>query len=520
MTLTRNDFKGLLDSVDQLEARRKRIEELRQTYIEALQKDDAAKQSTAIEEAAKEGVELFQHLPLSELREVEQVRKLAGKLAENKGVLADGKTLVALKDVNVDDLLKKLGELERVIQQLKTALSAAEPVKTAAETGRKQLADLSTALEMESVVLERLLAKASAWQAHARVRDALLRLNTSSFKDYALNAAQWLDDAVKALQLLPASSDEQQVLGSQVTKARTQHNFLAGQWNYLEVKPRLEQLEVALDAGQKLPVEDLTWLNSVVQGAPDLPPPLTRLLARASQAAPAQAAGFGEISTAWWGQWQRIAGHTGNNAFSDKRGLLDKLDKEIADPKSSADWTGADRDLWRVWRGRISQAQEMVESLKWYLSTPAPSFEEQHYDSAWRTLGHWLEHAPDEVFCLFADEWLTAHKMMGDWDEAIIQRRIARERRAKQQALAEALRLRLGPGPESEKERAGKKQKRGLALIRQMAAPPPAGPQMAPAAAPPPTSLSYGTGDYYGGASDPYPRPSTDDISTQRQSGG
>ncbi len=535
MTPTREEFRGLLASMDQLEERRRRIEELRKTYFAALQDGDAKRQTDIISDAAREGVELFQYLPLNDVREVEQIEKLARKLSENKRVLEDGKTLVALKDTNVDDLLKKLGELEQVIYKLRDALSAADPVKASAEAKQKELAALGVALGSGSETLKGLSREAEGWNVYALVQDALLRLNTSSFKDYAQNAAQWLDDAVKALQLSSTSSDRQ-TLESQVNKARTQHDFLTERWNDNEVKPKLEQLETDLDAGRTLSVEDVTWLNRLVQGARDLPPPVVRLLARANQAASAKVGGFSDLSSAWWGQWQRIPQQQGPKAFSEKQQLLANLDKTLSESKQAGELTGGDRDLWRLWRVRAGQAKEMAESLRPFLpqlsataavagqagaqiARTAPAFRDEEYDAAWRVLGRWLEQAPDEVFCLLADEWLAAHKLLCAWDEELITRRTARLRKAKQEAKVKEMRASLAPSQDRERQRAAEKRKRGLDLIKQMVEPISAGLHSEGVPAQPAVYPNASTGSHYGMTETPYPYTPTGYTGSQRQSG-
>jgi hypothetical protein len=476
VTPTSYEFRGLLDSVSQLQERRRRIEALRQMYVDALQAGDTATQTQVIADAGKEGVELFQHLPLSELNEVKQIEKLASTLAANKEVLDSGRNLVLLKDIDVAALLLKLDELQRTNRLLEAALIASTAVAVNARTQQRELADLDSSLGSESSKLGDLTGKAAALLVCARVQDTLLRLRTAPVTSYMQNAPQWFQNADDALQpLLADSPDIGRALKDQLADARSQYGALARLESDDMVK-KLRRIESTLDAGQAPSTDDVNWLDRLVQDNANLPPVIVRLLARTGLAKPAESSRFGELSAKWWGEWQRISAQKGIIAPTEKERLLGELDKSITDLKQSANLTGTDLELWRLWRVRVGQAQEMAESLKPYLSHPAPVFDEQKYDPAWRVLGRWLEQAPDEVFCLFAGEWLDAHENLQSWNEEIINRRIAKEKKAKQQAMADEMRARLAPVRQSETERARKKQERGLALVRQMTESPKAGP--------------------------------------------
>ena len=476
MTPTSHEFRGLLDSVSQLQERRRRIEALRQMYVDALQAGDTAKQTQAIDDAAKEGVELFQHLPLSELNEVKQIEQLAITMAANKGVLEQSRDLLALKDVDVAILLDKLGALQRANDALKLALAASVLVIGSAQERQRKLADLDAFLGTESDKLGVLTRKVEALLVCARVQDVLLRLRTAPVTSYMQNAPQWLQNAEGALQpLLADSPDTSRALKDQIADARSQYGALV-RLQSDDMVNKLRRIESTLDAGQVPSAEDVNWLDRLVQDNANLPPVIVRLLVRTGQAKPAESSRFGELSAKWWGEWQRISEQKGIMAPTEKERLLGELDKSITDLKQSANLTGTDRELWRLWSVRVGQAHEMAESLQPYLSHPAPVFDEQKYDPAWRVLGRWLEQASDEVFCLFAGEWLTAHENLQSWNEEIINRRIAKEKKAKQQAMADEMRARLAPAQQSEKERASKKQARGLALIKQMTESPKAGP--------------------------------------------
>lgn len=479
MTPTKSEFMGLLDSMGQLQERRKLIEGLRKTYIEALEAGDTTKQAQALNDAVKEGVELFQHLPLSELREVKQIEKLASKLAENKSVLEDGKTLIALKDTNVDDMLKTLEKLRGVIGDLQNAISFAGRLSDEAETRKPQLSSLCGSLEDENRKLSDLVKEARGGLVHSRVQDALLRLDSASLKDYAQNAPKWLGAADDALQQLPTSSDERRALDSQIARARNQYEALMKLRSDPEVERKLDQIEFGLATHQTPSAEDVGWLNGLIQGIPDLPAPMVRLLAPANQAESAGSSRFGELSAAWWGEWQRIAEMKGPNAFAEKRRMLTDFSQRIEDPRQTVELAGADRDLWYLWRTRVGQAQEMVASLRPFMPSPAPNApgfwlfqNEQEYVDGWWRIGRWLERATDEVFALLAEEWLAAYRSMcGLWDEEIVLRRTAKLSGTKRQAKIAEMRESLRPYQESESLRFSEKRERGLNLIRQMARP-------------------------------------------------
>jgi hypothetical protein len=267
---------------------------------------------------------------------------------------------------------------------------------------------------------------------------------------------------------------------------------------------RLRRLEADLDANKTPGDEDVRWLHDLVQGVQDLPPPLTRLLARANPSTPTgqptsdRSDRIGESSSKWWAAWERIAkceaGSHGRSLFAEKQKLLVELSEEISAPASYTGLTGVERDLWYRWRVRVKQAQEMAESLKPFLLPLKKEFTDQEYYLAWRTVGRWLEQAPDEVFCLFTSEWKLAHGCLKEWDDQVIEHRIATEKKAKRHAIKQKMNSTLSSDRSDEQARADKKWELGINLVRQMVEPTPVGPQSAlvPSTAYPATGMSGG----------------------------
>lgn len=448
MIPAKNDFKDLLGSVGQLEERRQKIEDLRNEYFRALEGDDVSGQKRAIAEAERQGVELLQNLPLSDLKEFSQLRDMREKVAEIRSLLQNV-NLDELKRTDVSELQRKSEELKRAIEDLKRLT--------------EQIPDLADQASRRMVDARNLQSTMSQAQEELQRQQATLRNNLTVSR--ILGLRQRIDSLTlaqfeqQAVDLSLQVQNERTGLEQERDLAVEQHQELdrhlseiSGQLQWLRDKKKgyfndddlglVRKVEQQIRDHRSVEENDLTRLQEL-WSEPNLPACVIRILSQAREDQVTSARTLDQESRQWWRDFVGIA--EPQASLASKKQRLETLRQKI-DASSVAQIRGNDIEIWLAWRKRVQKAQDLMAYLApmfndgyggslyrgsdnaWMqpgmaptnpgpgmnrLSTPAaavvrpdlPGPTDPVFDTFWRRLWDLLEDSPDEVLYLCVDEW-------------------------------------------------------------------------------------------------------------------
>lgn len=447
MIPAKNDFKDLLGSVGQLEERRQKIEDLRNEYFRALEGDDVSGQKRAIAEAERQGVELLQNLPLSDLKEFSQLRDMREKVAEIRSLLQNV-NLDELKRTDVSELQRKSEELKRAIEDLKRLT--------------EQIPDLADLASRRMVDARNLQSTMSQAQGELQRQQATLRNNLTVSRILglrqridSLTLAQFEQQAVDlSLQVQNERTglEQERDLAVEQRQELDRHLLeISCQLQWLRDKKRdhvnydldlVREVEQQIRDHRSVEENDLTRLQKL-WAEPDLPVCVIRILSQAREDQVTNARTLDQESGQWWRDFVGIA--EPQASLASKKQRLETLRQKI-DASSVAQLRGNDIEIWLAWRKRVQKAQDLMAYLApmfndgyggslyrgsdnaWMqpgmaptnpgpgmnrLSTPAaavvrpdlPGPTDPVFDAFWRRFWQLLEDSADEIVFLCANEW-------------------------------------------------------------------------------------------------------------------
>jgi len=413
------ELKNLLSRIQDLQDRRKQIEELRDQYFQALGKNDAAAQRAVLQKADEAGVELFEDLPLSDVKEMAAVQDLAAQLRGDEAYLRPYESALRLfHETPPDELRNSLMEIKRILAELGPELGKAVEERQKAQNAVNDLTRLREQLAKE-------IAEQRSLLAEARVVDALAALRAMSPETYTTQAAQQIQQAETALADV-APGERRDALARDVQTAKTD----ARVWfNMLSSNPDLPEragrIVARADQGLQIAADDLAWLDKLMR----TDTPVSGVLTRVAAAARCDNTGrrstdnsaLAEAAATWWVTWHRWAnakwmeGNLPQNKVKDITAVFEQIKLF----QSHDNLSQMDHELWLIWYRRVTQALTLARSLAFLQPSAMRErlvLKEGHpgplgFKPALHVLNDWLVRTDDEVFCLFEHEWNKAY----DW---------------------------------------------------------------------------------------------------------
>lgn len=446
VTPTKNDFKDMLGSVGQLEERRQQIEKLRNEYFDALKRDDASGQKKVIAEAERQGIELLQNLPLSDLKEFSHLNNVRDKLTEIQSLLQDV-NLDELKRTDVSELQRKSQELRLEIGNLSRAVAEASPLAAQARGQTNEFQELTRKMSQAQNELRRQQAGFHSNSTMSRILDLRQHIDSLTFAQFEQQSSILSQQVQNELNRL----DQDHGLAVEQRQEMNQHLSEAlGQFQWLDKKKQgypnndlglVRRVEQQIRDHRSIEENDLTRLQELWSES-NLPVCVIRLLSRARGDQVTSARTLDQESRRWWRDFVGIAEPQASLATKKQR--LETLQQKI-DAFGAVQLGGNDIEVWLAWRKRVQKAQDLITYLTpvfkdeyggspygdiHYVPTQAgiaptnlgpgmnrsspvaavvrpdlPDLANPTHGVFWRRLWDLLEDSPDEAVFLCAEEW-------------------------------------------------------------------------------------------------------------------
>lgn len=378
-------FSELLRKLEGLTERKSLIEQLRDTYFNALRTGNQDAARSAIQDAKANNVELFEDMPLGQLEELEAIQLLAKRLKDSG--LPDAAALASLKDEKPVELQEKLELLSSAVTQFQ-ALGGAEGL----------------------AALDSATAKARRWLKLDRAMADLVLLRMMMPQQY--------DGEVEAiLTRLTLEVDIAEELKSEIETAQTEY----ASWRDLRARhpgfvSRLEGIQQKVNNGSFIPDQERQWVaNLAVQVHPTPPGVLIRLLQPQQSKDPIRITVVPELPkeqrdfcrqlSTWWEKWKQTSEtRSPDQVRRSLDDLVQPIFNKLSNPSAYA-FPGAQEALLG-WHTRLGQAQRLaadLDELERGLYLPSNS---ESNRAVLRYMNRLVDIVPDEVYVLFHDKWM------------------------------------------------------------------------------------------------------------------